>query len=213
MSVTARSAGLEGLTSISRQFVSSRSALNNTTNARRSGQRRKDLPSPSELEDCLLDHVLVAITDGGNESPPELTDRAAAVTSCLPCIYRIHLPARLLRPAAIGWPVAEPNPGSASGHPPEGAGRDRPAARGLTRPRMSAQIRSAERAGKFALRPPTGRRPDQRYVDLVHSAWASRAIRDRIHWIARGGRPQARHPSGQTPPNGFRVSRIRPVQI
>ena len=42
------------------------------------------------LEDCLLDHVLVAITDGDDEPPQELTGRAAAVTSCLPSIYRIH---------------------------------------------------------------------------------------------------------------------------
>ena len=114
--------------------------------------------------------MLVAITDGGNEPPPELTDRAAAVTSCLPCIYRIHLPARLLRPAAIGWPVAEPNPGSASGHPPEGPaeiGQLPVASPGPGLVRKSAQpngreIRFADDQQADSL--------TERYVDLVRSA-------------------------------------------
>ena len=96
--------------------------------------------------------MLVAITDGGNEPPPELTDRAAAVTSCLPCIYRIHLPARLLRPAAIGWPVAEPNPGSASGHLPEG-----PAEIGQLPGGFSSKYQQADSLTEC-------------YVDLVRSA-------------------------------------------
>ena len=65
------------------------------------GQRREDLPSPGELEDCLLDRVFVAVTDGDNEPPPELTDRTAAASSCLLSVYRVHASACLLRPVTI----------------------------------------------------------------------------------------------------------------